>query len=166
MITIMNIVRESKVQKIDGSKVWKTLLNHRWDIEILKTNSCLNDGQLFEVIYKVGQDLNLINGSNLWSWIHDEDLSFGIELFSALHYCPEKLIEAAKLSKLFESLITNHSLNTVVAAQHPTKGWRQHQGLHCNQHVVPEAGQEVQLLPCKEHSSFDDNRQPDQTHSS
>merc|ERR1712115_137664 len=40
----------------------------------------------------------------------------GTELLSALHYCPENLVEAAKLSKLFESLITNHNLNTVVAA--------------------------------------------------
>ena len=155
-MAIMNLVHRSKVQRVDKDKVLKTVLKHRWDIEILKTNSCLNDGQLFEVIYKVGQDLNLINGSNLWSWIHDEDLSFGIELFSALHYCPEKLIEAAKLSKLFESLITNHSLNTVVAAQHPTKGWRQHQGLHCNQHVVPEAGPEVQLLLWHRNPSLDD----------
>ena len=40
----------------------------------------------------------------------------GMKLYSVLHYCPEKLIEAAKLSKLFESLITKENLNTVVAA--------------------------------------------------
>ena len=45
-----------------------------------------------------------------------EDIRFITELFSAIHYCPENLIEAAKLSKLFESLITNENLNTVVAA--------------------------------------------------
>ena len=44
------------------------------------------------------------------------DLSFGIELRSAVHFCPDTLIEAAKLSVLFEFLITNHSLDTVVAA--------------------------------------------------
>merc|ERR1712004_647379 len=43
-------------------------------------------------------------------------MAFGIELYSALYYCPEELVEAAKLSKFFESLITNENLNTVVAA--------------------------------------------------
>ena len=68
------------------------------------------------MIYKTGQDLNLINGSNIWNWIHDKDLVFGFELFSALHYCPETLIETAKLFAFLESLITNQNLKTVVAA--------------------------------------------------
>merc|ERR1719150_1391143 len=46
----------------------------------------------------------------------EEDIRLGTELFSVIHYCPETLIEAAKLSKLFGSLITNENLNTVVAA--------------------------------------------------
>ena len=42
--------------------------------------------------------------------------SFGIELYSTIHYCPPITVEAAKLAAFFESLLTNESLNTVVAA--------------------------------------------------
>ena len=58
----------------------------------------------------------MFNGSNILNWMSDDDLALGIELFSALHYCPEMLIEKAKMLMLFESLITNENLNTVVAA--------------------------------------------------
>ena len=109
-------MRASNVYDVEISKVWKTLLKHRWDVEILKTNSCLGKNQVLHVIYKAGQDLNLINGSNIHNWISDDNLAFGMEIFSSLHNCPEPLVEAAKLSKLFESLITNENLNTVVAA--------------------------------------------------
>ena len=114
LMTIMNIVYESKLNKYRKSEVWKTLLEHRWDLEILKTNPCLNNSQVAEVIYRTGQDLRLRYDWNLW--IPEEDLRLGIELHAALHYCPDNLIEAAKLSKLFESHITNENLNTVVAA--------------------------------------------------
>ena len=82
--------------------------------ETLKTNSCLSEIQVAEVIVKTGQDLKLKYGWNLW--IPEEDMRLGTELFSAIHYCPEHLIEAAKLSKLFKSLISTENLNTVVAA--------------------------------------------------
>ena len=114
MMTIMNLVRESKIHGVNNMKVWKTLLKHRWDIEILKTNSCLRETQVADAIYRSGQDLNLKYDWNLW--IPEEDLAFGTELYSALFYCPKQLVESAKLSVLFESLLTNQSLNTVVAA--------------------------------------------------
>ena len=114
MMAIMNLLRESKIKRINGSGIWKTLLKHRWDIEILKTNSCLNESQVVDVIFKTGQDLKIEYGWN--PWIPEEDMISWMELYSVLHYCPEKLIEAAKLSKLFESLITKENLNTVLTA--------------------------------------------------
>ena len=50
MMTIMNLVRESKKKGINQSMIWKTLLQHRWDIEILKTNPCLNENQVAQMI--------------------------------------------------------------------------------------------------------------------
>ena len=159
IMTILSLVRESKKKGINESDVWKTILKHRWDINILKTNSCLIEDQKADVIYKTTKDLRLHYGFN--NWIPEEDLKLATELFSAITYCPQNLIEAAKLSKLFESLLTNENLNTHSGgshhAKHPTKGWRQHQGLHCNQHVVPEAGRKVQLLLWTESPSLDDN---------
>ena len=114
MMTIMNLVHESKAQSIDESEVWKALLKHRWDVEILKTNSCLHEEQISDVIYKTGQDMRLKYDWNLW--IPEDDITFGMELYSELYYCHENLIESAKLSKLFESLINHENLNTVVAA--------------------------------------------------
>ena len=107
-------MRESKVKGIHKHEIWKTLLKHRWDIDILKTNSsCLDENQRFEAIVKTALNLKIYDWNH---WIHEEDLRLGTELFSLIRYCPENLREAAKLSKLFESLITNENLNTVVAA--------------------------------------------------
>ena len=79
LMTIMNLVRSSKVHRVDEKKVWKTLLKHRLDIENLKTISCLQEKHILDVIHKTGQDLNLINGSNILSWISDSDFAFGID---------------------------------------------------------------------------------------
>ena len=87
----MNLVRESKVHRVERSKVWKTLLKHHWDVEMLNTNPCFDEGKILEVIFNTGQDLNLINGSNVWKWISDDDLAIGMKLFSSLHNCPESL---------------------------------------------------------------------------
>ena len=73
----------------------------------------MTENQTAEMIYKIGQDLNLNYGSSLW--IPEEDIRLGTELYSVFS-CPAKLLETVKLSKLFESLITSETLNTVVAA--------------------------------------------------
>ena len=113
-MAIMSLAFQSRTKKIDESEIWKTLLQHRWEINFIKTNSCLNESQVAEVIFKVGQDMKMKYDWNLW--IPEEDLKLGTELFSVLHYCNENLIEAAKLSKMFETLLANENLNTVVAA--------------------------------------------------
>ena len=41
IMALLNIVHESKVYSIGEDKVWKTLLQHRWDVRILKTNPVL-----------------------------------------------------------------------------------------------------------------------------
>ena len=104
MMTIMYLVRQSKKLKVNANKVWRTLLKHRWDFEILKTNPCLDEDQIATVIFKTAKELKILYSWSLW--IPEEDLTFGTKLLSALHYCPENLVEAAMLSKLFESLIT------------------------------------------------------------
>ena len=66
------------------------------------------------MITKTSQELNLVCGFN--AWVPDEDLILGMKLYSLVHDCPRHLEEAVKLSLFFESLLTKHSLNTVVAA--------------------------------------------------
>ena len=80
-----------------------------------KQISLLSEDQVAEVVYRTGQDLNI--GYDWNNWVPEADIDFGIQIYSILFYCPPaNLIEAAKLSKLFDSLITNENLNTVVAA--------------------------------------------------
>ena len=62
---------------------------------------------------KTAQELNLDDGVN--SWVPDEDLVFGKELYSILK-CPSHVAETAKLSQFFKHLLTNQSLHTVVAS--------------------------------------------------
>ena len=114
VMTIMNLVRESKIKGINEGQIWKTLMKHRWGIGILRTNPCLNENKVADVIFMTVQDLNITYDWNLW--IPEEDLRLGAELYLVLKCPPAKLIEAAKLSKLFEFLITKENLNTVVAA--------------------------------------------------
>ena len=52
IMNAVNLACESKVQKVSQSKVWKTLLQLRWDPAILRTNSCLNESQVASVIHK------------------------------------------------------------------------------------------------------------------
>ena len=114
VLTVMNLVLQSKVNKVAMEEVWGALLKHRWGEEILRGSPCLSDSQEYNVIMMVFRELNLVHG--IKSWVPEEDLAFGMKLYSAIHGCPSNLVEPAKLSALFESLLTNHSLNTVVAA--------------------------------------------------
>ena len=67
-----------------------------------------------DIVFKVFQELGLTYSSN--TWFLEEDLSLGTKFYSALFYCPDYLLEGGRLSKFFESLITNHNLKTTVAA--------------------------------------------------
>ena len=59
VMTIMNLVCNSKMKGVNESGIRKTLLKHRWDVEILKSTCCLNKGQVAKVIYKIGEDLKV-----------------------------------------------------------------------------------------------------------
>ena len=66
------------------------------------------------MIGKTAHDLGLGHGVSYC--VPDEDLALGMELYSVPHMCPPRSLEAAKLSEFFNSLVANHSLNTIVAA--------------------------------------------------
>ena len=93
---MMNLVRESKEKGINESEIWKILLKHRWDSEILKINPCLDENNIAKVIFKTGQDLRLNYDWNIW--ITKRDIRLEIELFSAVHFCPDSLIEFLKVN--------------------------------------------------------------------
>ena len=77
-------------------------------------SACLNESQELEVITKAAQELNLVIAYN--SWVPEQDLAFGFQLYSTVHYCPSTPAEAAKLSLFFGNLLTSHSLKEVVSA--------------------------------------------------
>ena len=114
MMTIASLVRVSKLNNVKKEKIWQALSRHRWSADILNSG-CLDENQTAEVIRKTGEELSLMYGPNV-TWTLEEDLPFVIELYSTLHHCPDHLKEAAQLSVFFESLVTEHNLNTVVAS--------------------------------------------------
>ena len=67
--------------------------------------------ELFQKFIDIGTDRLPLS-----TWVPEEDLSSGTQLYATIYYCPSYLVEAAKLSYFFESLLANHNLNTVVAA--------------------------------------------------
>ena len=109
----MNLVRESKKKKLSQKKLTRTLLEHRWSYDIVQNSPCLDAKQEYDVIRKTAWELGLVH--RVKSWIPDEHLAFGIEL-SSMMMCPSHLVEAAKMSLFVEHLLTNHNLNTLVAA--------------------------------------------------
>ena len=114
MLTILNLVRESKSKGLQNEKVWKALLKSRWNSEVLNVSHCLTKDQAAEVIFKTGQDLGIVYDWNIR--VHQEDVEFAKELYSVVLFCPDHLVEAAKLSTLFESLLADQNLRTIVAA--------------------------------------------------
>ena len=66
------------------------------------------------MILKTAQELNLDHSVD--TWVPDEDLAFGKELFAVMK-CPyARTGEAAKMLQLFKHLLTSHNLKTVVAS--------------------------------------------------
>ena len=63
---------------------------------------------------RVAQELNLTIGFD--GWIPEADLGLGAKIYLVIRECSQHFVEAAKLSVFFESLLTNHSIETVVAA--------------------------------------------------
>ena len=111
----MNLVREWRKQKISENDMWAVVLRHRWSSGILSQESpCLKEGGVEQLIVDIAHDQNL----TIWldGWIPEEDLILGTKLLAVILHCPDHLVEAAKLSFFFKTLLTNHSLETVVAA--------------------------------------------------
>ena len=116
MMFIMSLVQKSQMAKFEREDVWRAVTKERWRREIILDSPCLNQSQIFDVIFRAGHDLDLSMPMTLTPWIRDDDLAFGIELYTVLHSCPIHLVESAQMFVFFEHLITHHSLKTLVAA--------------------------------------------------
>ena len=118
MRAVLDLVKLSKINQVNERQVWAALLNQRWNaliqLRFMNPFQCLHEFFQLKVIHGAATDLGLKHGIS--SWISDEDLAFGIELYSVVHHCPSNILEAAKLSVFFESLLINHNLNTLAAA--------------------------------------------------
>ena len=112
MMTIMNLVRESKLNGIEEKDVWETLLKHRWSNKIVLSSGYMTESQLAELIFKIGNELKLKYDDKFW--IPEEDSSFGIALYSAI-YCPKHIVEAVRLSVFYQHILMERNLNSVVA---------------------------------------------------
>ena len=113
-MSVMSLVQKSKESNLTEEVVLGAILKSRWRKEIILDSPCLNESQIYDVISGAGHHLDLNIGYT--SWIRENDMVFGIELYSVLKYCPSQLIESAKMFVFFEHLITHHSLETVIAA--------------------------------------------------
>ena len=117
VLMVMNLVQHSRLNKVDERDLQIALLKHKEEIISNSGFGCLKESEEHDVVEKASQELGLMHDVDSWfPWISDDDMSFGMELYSMIHYCPPITVEAAKLAAFFESLLTNESLNTVVAA--------------------------------------------------
>ena len=114
IMLVMSLVQKSKESNLSEELVLGAIMKYRWTKEIILDSPCLSENQMFDVIYGAGHNLHLNIGYT--PWIRDNDVGFGIELYSVLHYCPNYVVDAAKMFVFFEHLLTHHSLETVIAA--------------------------------------------------
>ena len=115
MRTVLNLVREAKKHKVSEKDIWNSVLKQRWNINTLSRNNVyLSGDKVYQKIIEAAQNLNLTIGFD--SWIPEDDLALGAQLLSAIKYYPHNMVDAAKMSVFFEFLLTNHNLETVVAA--------------------------------------------------
>ena len=114
LMFLMSLVQESKIANLAKERVRGAIMKYRWRRENILDSPCLNQSQIFDVILRAGHDLDL--KPDYTPWIRDNDIVFGFELYSILHYCSKNLGDAAKMFVFFEHLITHHSLETVIAA--------------------------------------------------
>ena len=117
LMSTVNLVQESRKRNLKEETLWNVLLKWRWSNVIIKESPCLDELRVAQVIVQSGQELNLRYGFNTCiSSDSEEELVLATKLFSVLHYCPQHLVESAKLSAFFGSLLKVHSLETVLAA--------------------------------------------------
>ena len=109
---MVNLAQTSRLQ--NKTDLLRTeVLKRRWSYGVLKEEPCFDKRRAELVINQIQEELHLEYKE--YQQISDEDIELGVELYSHLHYCERKVVEAAKLSVFFEKLLANHSLRTVVA---------------------------------------------------
>ena len=115
MRSMLNFVREGRRKRMSDKALLDSVLKHRWSVHVLKKGRlCLNESEIHRVIVKAAQDLDLVIGFN--GWVPEDDLKLGGKLLLMVTICPAHLIEAAKLSVLFEALINYFGLDTLITA--------------------------------------------------
>ena len=68
-----------------------------------------------DVLFEFGQHLRLNWG--FYTWLpNDESVKLGFQMYEALHFCADHQDEGKRLSLFFESLLTGHTLGTVLAS--------------------------------------------------
>ena len=110
---MVNLAQTSRVQN-KTDQLRNEVLKQRWSSEILATEPCLDDRKAKFVINHTREELTL--DYKKYEEISEEDITLGVELFSYIHSCEKKMVEAAKLSVFFEKLLTDHTLETIVAS--------------------------------------------------
>ena len=108
-------------EKLDGDmnregQAWKALLKFKEELTTGSCGSgCMCTDHIPEVLFELGQELRLNIGFNTLL-PDDYSVKLGFQMYVALLYCPDHHDEAKRLSLFFESLLTNQTLGTVLAA--------------------------------------------------
>ena len=66
MVLIMSLVQMSQMANINEKVVSEAVLRYRWSADIVLDSPCLNESQIFDAIFKAGNDLGL-------TWRHHLD---------------------------------------------------------------------------------------------
>ena len=111
-VGFVNLAMRLKRENMAEDDIWRALM------KIKQAGKCyVSKGEIFAVLYKIGQELNLTVNFQIWIPDNDEDsIRLGIQLYAALLFCPDHSDEAKRISLFFEPLIINETLATVLSA--------------------------------------------------
>ena len=120
LVGFVNLAHELKRNNIGEDVALKTVLR------LKDENSCFQNDE--KVLFEMGQDMMMDISFDFWL-ADDDSVKLGFQMYEALHFCPDHQDEGKRLSLFFESLLTNHSLGTVVAATFYNVEERQDSGI-------------------------------------
>ena len=115
MLFLGSLIQKSHAANLNNNEIMAEMLRHRMSGEIVLGSPCLNESQIFEIILKTGQHLNLTFDPFPWIY-YDDDLPFGTELLTILRDCSSHTVESARMYFFFKQLIIQERLETVIAS--------------------------------------------------
>jgi hypothetical protein len=122
LVMMVNAVQEGRNTGMKNTTWWMQLVMYKLRPTTMYQSSCRNGKiEKNQLLYEVNKFVQILGySSNSLSDrktnVSDENIREGIKMYNFLAFCPEGLLEAVKLVKFHDELLTNHSARSIIQA--------------------------------------------------